>query len=77
MDINFLLQFLWLENKTKQKNRHFDIMQISYKRFSEFTVFSPAVFGRLLICCLGAHNESFGAIVLSVAITSRFTVFSP
>ena len=36
--------------------------------------FSPMDTGRLLVCCLGARNEleSFGAIGLSVAITSRF-----
>ena len=37
-----------------------------------FPFFPRADFGRLLVCCLGAHNESFGAIGLSVAITSRF-----
>ena len=47
-------------------------MHISYKRFSEFTVFPRVDSGRLLLCCLGAHNESFGAIGLSVAITSRY-----
>ena len=47
-------------------------MQISYKRFSESTVFPRVDSGRLLACCLGAHNESFGAIGLSFAITSRY-----
>ena len=62
-------------NSREQKtSRHLEIMQISYKRASEFSVFPLVDSGRLLVCCLEAHNEleSFGAIGLSVAITSRY-----
>ena len=75
MDINFLLQFSYNSGKQKQA-AILKLCKLVTNVLVNLPFFPRADFGRLLVCCLGAHNESFGAIGLSVAITSRFMVFS-
>ena len=66
MDKNFLLS----ARKQKQAAR-FKLCKLFTNVFVNFPFFPRVDFGEVLVYCLGAHNESYSAIGLSVAISSR------
>ena len=71
MDINFLLQFL-ITPESKSKRPFMKLCKLVTNVLVNLPFLPRADFGRLLVCCLGAHNESFGAVGLTVSITSRY-----
>ena len=75
MEIEFLIIFVYILENTNRPP-FLDYANL-FKGLSEFTVFPRVDFGELLrvICCREAHKKSFGAVGVSVAIISRFTVF--
>ena len=68
---NFLLQFV-ITPENKNKPPLMKLCKLVTNVLVNLPFFPRADFARLLVCCSGAHNESFDAIGLSVAITSRY-----
>ena len=69
MNVNFPLQFV-ITPENKNKPPLMKLCKLVTNLLVNLPFFPWADFGRLLVCCSGAHNESFGAIGLSSSLSS-------